>query len=87
MLKSQSIHNRCQKFHEYGSISETKKFIREIRVQRRNDAYRIFCCFDDNSSVVILNGFQKKSNRTPRREIEKAIKLKTDYFNEKRGRL
>ena len=34
--------------------------------------------------VVLLNGFKKKTNRTPKREIEKAVKLKTDYFNEER---
>jgi phage-related protein len=59
----------------------------EIRVQYGNDAYRIFCCLSESRCVVLLNGFRKKSNRTPKREIEKAVKLKTDYFNEKRDRL
>jgi len=58
----------------------------EIRIQSGNDAYRIFCFLIESRSIVLLNGFVKKSNRTPKREIEKAIKLKTAYY-EKRNRL
>lgn len=56
----------------------------ELRVQCKNDAYRVFCFFDENYRVVLLNGFKKKTNRTTRREIEKAVKLKTDYYHEKK---
>jgi len=59
----------------------------EIRVQYGSDAYRIFCCLNEARSVVLLNGFKKKTNRTPKREIEKAIKLKGYYLNERRNRL
>jgi phage-related protein len=51
----------------------------EIRVQSGNDAYRIFCSLNESRCIVLLNGFVKKSNKTPKREIEKAIKLKTAY--------
>jgi len=59
----------------------------EIRVQFGNDAFRIFCCFNKSRGVVLFNGFTKKSNRTPRREIAKAIKIRKGYLNEIRYRL
>ncbi len=48
----------------------------EIRVQSRNDIYRIFCFFDKNNLVVVGHGFQKKTQKTPMREIERAEKIK-----------
>jgi len=42
--------------------------------------YRIFCCFDEGKLVVLFNGFQKKSQKTPKNEIERAIRLKQEYF-------
>jgi phage-related protein len=59
----------------------------EIRVQFENDAYRIFCFLNESRRVVLLNGFVKKSNRTPKKEIDKAIRLKFDYTYEKKDRL
>jgi phage-related protein len=41
----------------------------EIRVQSGSDIFRIFCFFDDGKLVVIINGFQKKSQKTPKKEI------------------
>jgi phage-related protein len=55
----------------------------EIRVQMGSDIYRIFCFFDQGQLVVIANGFQKKSQKTPRQEIELALKIKGEYENEK----
>ena len=55
----------------------------EIRVQMGSDIYRIFCFFDQGKLVVIANGFQKKSQRTPKQEIELALKIKGEYENEK----
>ena len=52
----------------------------EIRVEFSSDIYRIFCCFDDGNLVVLFNGFQKKSQKTPRKEIEKALSLKAEYL-------
>jgi phage-related protein len=51
----------------------------EIRVQTGNDIFRILCFFDKGNLVVLANGFQKKSQKTPRQEIEKAIKIKDEY--------
>lgn len=56
----------------------------EIRVQVRSDIYRVFCCFDAGRVVVLFNGFQKKSQRTPKDEIKKAIRFKEEYFNNKK---
>lgn len=56
----------------------------EIRVQVGSDIFRIFCFFDKGNLIVLTNGFQKKSQKTPKQEIEKAIKIKEEYENEKR---
>ncbi|MCZ8167828.1 MAG: type II toxin-antitoxin system RelE/ParE family toxin [Flavobacterium sp.] len=54
----------------------------EIRVQMGSDIFRIFCFFDAGNWVVITSGFQKKSQKTPRKELLKALKIKQDYENE-----
>ncbi len=51
----------------------------EIRVQHGSDIFRIFCFFDHGHLVVIMNGFQKKTQKTPKNEIELAIKIKLEY--------
>ncbi|MEP6805022.1 MAG: type II toxin-antitoxin system RelE/ParE family toxin [Flavobacterium sp.] len=55
----------------------------EIRVQQGNDIFRIFCFFDEGKLVVLANGFHKKTQKTPKLEIEKALKIKKEYENEK----
>ena len=55
----------------------------EIRVEFQSNVYRIFCCFDEGKVVILFNGFQKKSQKTPSAEISKALKIKEDYFNDK----
>ena len=57
----------------------------EIRVQLGTDIFRIFCCFDSGRLVILFNAFHKKSQKTPRQEIEKAIRLMNNYFREKKG--
>ena len=57
----------------------------EIRIKVGSDIYRVFCCFDAGRIVILFNGFQKKSQRTPKKEIEKALKIMQDYFNNKKG--
>ena len=56
----------------------------EIRIEFESNIYRIFCCFDKGNLVVLFNGFQKKSQKTPKKEIELALKLKEEYFNSKK---
>lgn len=56
----------------------------EIRVEVGSDIYRVFCFFDKGQMVILINGFQKKTQKTPRMEIELAEKLKKEYFDEQR---
>lgn len=51
----------------------------EIRVQVGSNIFRIFCFFDRGRLVVLANGFQKKSQKTPKKEIEQALKIKVEY--------
>jgi phage-related protein len=55
----------------------------EIRVEFRSNIYRVFSFLDEGQLVILINGFQKKSQKTPKKEIEKAEKLKKHYFDEK----
>lgn len=57
----------------------------EIRVSVGSNIYRIFCCFDEGRVVILFNAFQKKSQKTPKKEIEKALMLKEKYFEQKKG--
>lgn len=56
----------------------------EIRVQQGSNIYRIFSFFDRGQLVVLANGFKKKKQKTPRKEIEKALKIKEEYESEKK---
>ena len=62
---------------------EGNKGLFEIRVEFGGDIFRIFCCFDEGSLVILFNGFQKKTQKTPSNEIEKADKLMKEYFENK----
>jgi phage-related protein len=55
----------------------------ECRIQFGSNIYRIFCFFDSYSVVVLTHGFEKKSMKTPRREIERAESYRRDYLNRK----
>ncbi len=55
----------------------------EIRVKLGSDIYRIFCFFDEGKLVVLANGFQKKTQKTPKQEIVIALKIKEEYESEK----
>ena len=57
----------------------------EIRIEFESNIFRIFCCFDEGKIVVLFNGFQKKSRKTPKNEIEKALRIKNEYFELKKG--
>jgi phage-related protein len=56
----------------------------EIRVQHGSDIFRIFCFFDEGKLVVLANGFQKKTQKTPKQEITKAIKIMEEYYEDKK---
>ncbi len=54
----------------------------EIRIQQGNDIFRIFCFFDLGQLIVLTNGFQKKTQKTPKKEIKKALLIKCEYETE-----
>ena len=58
----------------------------EARIQLGSNIWRVFCFFDEGRLVILLNGFVKKSQKTPKREIDKAIRLMDQYYEEKRGK-
>ena len=58
--------------------------IYELRVEHGGNIFRVFFIFDEGNMVLLFNGFQKKSQKTPRKEIEQARKLKIEYYAEKR---
>ena len=62
---------------------EGKKGLYEIRIEFSGNIYRVFCCFDEGALVILFNGFQKKTQKTPAGEIEKAERLMNEYFNNK----
>lgn len=68
------------KFFQYMEGSDG---IYEIRVEVGSDIFRVFSFFDKGQLIILINGFQKKSQKTPKNEIELAIKLKKQYFYEK----
>lgn len=67
---------------KYFKHVEGTKGLYEIRVEVGGNIYRIFSFFDKGNIVVLGNGFQKKTQKTPKQEIEKALKIMEDYQNE-----
>ena len=57
----------------------------ELRIEWQGNIYRIFFCFDEGQIVVLFNGFQKKTQKTPDNEIDKALTLKKEYYESKRN--
>ena len=55
----------------------------EIRVEFESNIYRICCFFDEGNLVILINAFQKKTQKTPKQELELAKKLKKQYFIDK----
>ena len=56
----------------------------EIRIQLGTDIFRIFCFFEEGKLVLLANGFQKKSQKTPKKEITKALKKMEEYYENKK---
>ena len=59
------------------------KGLYEARISLASNIWRVFCFFDEGRLVILLNGFVKKTQKTPKREIEKALRLMNDYYKEK----
>ena len=58
----------------------------EARIQLGSNIWRVFCFFDNGKLVILLNGFQKKTQKTPKNEMDKALKLMTKYYTEKKSK-
>jgi len=59
--------------------------IYEVRVEVGSNIFSVFSFFDKGNLIVLVNGFQKKSQKTPKKELELAEKLKKQYFDEQKG--
>ena len=80
-------------FHVIKSVEKVpEKFLKhmegsdglfEVRIEVGSNIFRIFCCFDKGNIIVLFNSFQKKTQKTPKQEIEKALKIMEEYYNEK----
>lgn len=55
----------------------------ELRVIFGGNIFRVFCFFDAGKLVVLLSGFQKKTDKTPKSEITKAVRIMNEYYCEK----
>ena len=55
----------------------------EARIQLGSNIWRVFCFFDGDKLVILINGFQKKTQKTPKGELEKALRLMQNYFEQK----
>ena len=58
----------------------------EMRITLGSDIFRVFCFFDKGRLVVLLSGFQKKTQKTPKKEIDKAVRLMAQYYDDKKRR-
>ena len=65
------------------------KFVRdgifELRTEYGGNIFRVFFIFDEGEIVVLFNGFQKKTQKTPSGEIEKALRIKEAYYADKQS--
>ena len=77
MLKTQERVNA--KFVKY-----LREEIFELRAEQGGNIFRVFFIFDEGNVVMLFNGFQKKAQKTPEKEINKAIQLKKEYYAEKK---
>jgi len=75
-----TIQNIPQKF--FKKIENTDGLY-EIRIEYESNIYRIFCFYDQGNLIILGNGFHKKTQKTPIDEINKALKIKEEYINEK----
>ena len=78
LLKSQD--RLSSKFVKY-----LREELDELRTEYNGNIYRVFFIFDKGQIVVLFNGFQKKTQKTPNQEIEKALKIKEAYYGDKQS--
>lgn len=69
---------------KYFKHIEGTKGLYEIRIEAGGNIYRIFSFFDRGNLIILGNAFQKKTQKIPKQEINKALKIMEEYYNEKR---
>lgn len=62
---------------------KTHKGLFEARIKLGSNIWRVFCFFDKGKLVILLNGFIKKTQKTPKKEIDKAVRLMKEYYEQK----
>ncbi len=55
----------------------------EVRVDVGRDTFRLLGFFDGKELVILTNSFQKKTQKTPSKEIKLAERRKKEYLNRK----
>lgn len=66
-------------------VKHIRDGIFELRTEFEGNIYRVFFIFDNGNIVVLFNGFQKKTQKTPQAEIDKALKIKEEYYADKQS--
>ncbi len=64
----------------YLKLIEGTKGLYEARIRLGSNIWRVFCFFEKDRVVILLNGFSKKTQKTPKKEIDKAISLMREYY-------
>lgn len=64
-------------------VKHIREGVYEMRSTHKGNIYRAFFIFDNGNIIILFNGFQKKTQKTPESEIKKAITLKDEYYAEK----
>ena len=67
-------------------VKHIREGLYELRTDYHGNSYRVFFIFDEGNIIVLFNGFQKKTTKTPLSEITKALKIKEDYYADKHSR-
>jgi phage-related protein len=65
---------------QYLRVIKGSNGLYEARIKLASNIWRVFCFFDEEKLVILLNGFAKKSNKTPKNEIRKAEGLMKEYY-------
>jgi phage-related protein len=73
-----SVERICTKFFKHLDDG-----IYEIRIEYKSDIYRIFSFFDEGRLIILLHGIKKKTQKTPRKEIDRAKELRREYYEKK----
>jgi len=72
--------------NKYFKLIQGTGGIYEVRIEVDSNIFRVFCFFEEGNWIILCNGFQKKTQRTPRTEIERAERIKKEFTDEKIGK-